>query len=115
MHISESYFLKFFHSQETFCFRQLIIKNPQAILTSGAHFVRKQIYLKFPYHILSNFYSQTANFIIEQLKSTFVLMAKHIHFTEVCKLSMIMGKLNWGFLYDSFVLVNIISLKTNPN
>ena len=27
----------------------------------------------------------------------------------------IMGKQNWGILYDAFVLVNIISLETNLN
>ena len=30
-----------------------------------------------------NIYPQTANFIIESLKSTFVLTTRHIHFTEV--------------------------------
>ena len=62
---------------------QLITINTQAIYTSGAHFERIQIYLKFPYHKGSNIYLQPANFIIESLKSTFVLTTRHIHFTEV--------------------------------
>ena len=66
--------------------------------------------------MVSNIYPQTANFIIESLKSTFVLTTRHIHFKEIRKLlSVIMGKLNWGFLYDPFVLINIISFKTNLN
>ena len=60
-------------------------------------------------------YPQTAHFIIESLKSTSVLTTTHIYFTEVRKLSVIMGKLNWGILYDPFVLVSIISFKTNLN
>ena len=65
--------------------------------------------------MVCNNFPQTANFIIESLKSTFVLTTRHIHFTEVRKLSVIMSKLNWGSLYDPFVLVNIISLETNLN
>ena len=39
-------------------------------------------------------------------------MTRHIHFTEVRKLSVILGKPNRDILNGPFALVNIISLKT---
>ena len=83
------------------------------IHTSGAHFERKQIYLKFTYHIVSNIYPQTAIFIIESLKSTCICSDDKTH--PLYRSTVMMGKLTLGFLYDPFVLVNIISLKTYLN
>ena len=86
------------------------------IFTPTVPILNENNFIKFPYHTVSNInYLQASNFIIESLKSTFVLTTRHIHFTEVRNLSVIMGKLNWGILYDPFVLVNIINLKTNLN
>ena len=62
--------------------------------------------------MVSNIYQKIANFSIESLKSTFVLTMRHIHIPEVQKLWV---NKTGGILYESFILVNIISLETNLN
>ena len=83
-----------------------------ATLVARQPFVKIAYYLKFPYHKGSNIYPQTANFNIESLEM-YVCFEGATRPHPGC--TGIMGKQNWGILCDPFVLVNIISLKTNLN